>query len=83
VSGLGRQAGHFASGDPALRRRIDVTRLFANRPGERLTPQEVSRHTVGGIERVRELLDELVATGWLRSGRDEDGHVAYWREEAS
>jgi hypothetical protein len=84
MSGLGRQAARVAQagGDAGIRRRIDIARLFFQRPSERLTVHEVADHTVGTVEEVRALLDELVDVGWLRRGRDEHDRVAYWREVA-
>lgn len=79
MSGMGRAARYLVV-DAPIRRRIDVTRLFTQRPGERMTIQEVYEHTPGRMEPVRDLLDELVATGWLRMGRDEANHVVFWRE---
>jgi hypothetical protein len=78
VSGMGRAALRLGV-DASIRRRIDVTRLFTQRPGERLTVQEVCEHTPGRVERVSDLLDELVAVGWLRTGRNEANRVVYWR----
>jgi DNA-binding GntR family transcriptional regulator len=80
MSGLGKQAGHLATGDASIRRRIDVTRLFTHRPGERLTVKEVCDHTTVSGEKVRELLEELTNTGWLQSTKDEDHRVVYWRD---
>jgi len=64
-----------------VQRRIDVTRCFARRPGERLTLNEVARHVgIATMMQVHDLLEELVATGWLRSGHDADHRTVYWRE---
>jgi hypothetical protein len=82
VTDVYRAGKRVAEGDPAIRRRIDVTRVFTNRPGKRLTAQQVHEHTVGAVEPVRELLEELANTGWLRSTRNPDdfGRVVYWRD---
>lgn len=78
-----RAGRRLTEGDPSIRLRIDVTRLFTHRPGERLTVMEVCEHTVAPAEKVRELLEELANTGWLRSTRNPDdfGRVVYWRDE--
>jgi hypothetical protein len=77
-----RRPRTLAEGDSSIRLRIDVTRLFTHRPGERLTVKEVSEHTVGNTEKVRELLEELANIGWLHSRRNPDDfyRVVYWRE---
>lgn len=67
--------------DASVRRRIDITRLFTQRPEERLTLHDVCGHTPGPRDRVRELLEELVATGWLRTEQDADNRVVYWRDD--
>ena len=83
MSRTGQWAAHRTPADAAIRRRIDVTRLFTSRPGEYLTVQEVHEHTVGGTDKVRELLEELANVGWLSSARvpDDDNRVVYWREK--
>jgi hypothetical protein len=81
VAGLGRHAGSFTRGDAAIRRRTDVTRLFAHQPGARLTVQQVREHTVASFEQTRELLEELANAGWLSSGKDADHRTVYWRDE--
>jgi hypothetical protein len=82
VGRTGRWAAHHSLGDRAVRRRIDVTRLFANSPGALLTTAQVASHTVGTTEQVYGLLEELTGQGWLRRGRNGDGQVAYRRVEA-
>jgi hypothetical protein len=77
-----RRPRTLAEGDPSIRRRIDVTRLFTQRPSERLTAQEVQQHTVGSTDEVRTLLEELTNVGWLCAARNPDdfNRVVYWRE---
>lgn len=79
MSGMGRAVTHFALGDGSIRRRIDVTRYFTQHPGERATVEQVSRHTIGRVEQVRSLLEELAGVGWLRSGKSADRRIVYWR----
>jgi hypothetical protein len=72
-------------GDASIRRRIDVTRLFTNQPGALLTVGQVREHTVGTLEQVRELLEELANTGWLRSAKNPDdfNRIVYWRNDGT
>jgi hypothetical protein len=81
VSVTDRRVAYHASGNAAVRRRIDITRLFTQRPGERMTTREVQEHTVRRVEDVRELLEELTDVGWLRSTHDWDHRIVYWRDE--
>jgi hypothetical protein len=80
VSGMARATSYLVS-DASIRRRIDVMRLFTQHPGERMTIHEVCDHTPGRIEPVRDLPDELIATGWLHTGQDEANRFVFWRGE--
>jgi hypothetical protein len=78
---VGEYLAHAVGRDRSIRYRIDVTRFFTQRPGERATVRNVAEHTVGSLEKIRELLEELTGTGWLSTGLDDDGCVVYWKEE--
>jgi hypothetical protein len=81
VSRSGQYLARIAGpGDGAIRRRMDVTRLFTTHPGVLFTVHEVCKHTPGEATKVRALLAELAATGWLHSKRDESHRILYWRE---
>jgi hypothetical protein len=81
VSRTGQYLARVSGQDAFVRRRLDVTRLFTTRPGECMTVNEVSEYTKGTVRQVREVLEELAATGWLHSVKDRGHKIVYWREE--